>query len=62
MMWILIFQLSAGAMSKGDSVALVSVPGFRTEQECNEAGRRSLAAFDTPFKAVKFVCVAQSRA
>jgi len=56
MTWILILGMWAGTMAKGDSVALTSVPGFATEQSCQEAGRRAVKEFSTMFKAVAFVC------
>lgn len=37
MEWALVVFFFAGAMSKGDSVALTTVHGFQTEQLCRTA-------------------------
>lgn len=57
MTYILVLFMFAGFMSKGDSVALTSVPGFATEAACREAGRQSLALVDRTMKDARFVCV-----
>lgn len=56
-MWTLILFIYAGALSKGDSVALTHVQGFKTEQVCQEAGRASKSLARDTFKDVRFVCV-----
>jgi len=44
-------------MSDKDSMALTSVPGFRTQQECAAAGKAAeKMAFGTT-KVMKFTCV-----
>jgi len=44
-------------MSDKDSMALTSVPGFRTQQECVTAGKAAeKMAFGTT-KVMKFICV-----
>lgn len=57
-MYILIIAMWAGALAKGDSVAITSTaPAFITEQACVTAGKQAIKEFETVFKAVKFVCV-----
>lgn len=57
MSYILVLFLYAGVMSKGDSVALTSVPGFASEAACREAGRQSMTLVERTFKDARFVCV-----
>lgn len=56
-MWILILFIYAGPLSRGDSVALTNVQGFRTEQLCQEAGRATKPLIRDTVKDVRFVCV-----
>lgn len=57
MEWILIVFIYAGPLARGDSVALESVPGFRTEQLCQEAGRRTEKFTSGTAKELRFTCV-----
>ncbi len=58
-MWVLIIALYASTLSKGDSVALTSVPGFDSELACIIAGDKA-TSFNTLMKNCKFVCVKTS--
>lgn len=40
MEWALVVFFFAGAMAKGDSVALTTVAGFQSEQLCQQAATR----------------------
>lgn len=55
-MWILIFALTAGTLSKGDSSSMVTAE-FSSKAACETAGNSAKDAFDTMMKAPKFVCV-----
>lgn len=57
MKFTLIVFLYAGMMSKGDSVAITTVPGFVTEQACVAAGQKAVSMTERTFKDGKFVCV-----
>ena len=56
-MWTLILYIYAGALAKGDSVTLTNVPGFRTEEICQTAGRASKTLVRDSYKDVRFICV-----
>lgn len=57
MEWILIIFIYAGMFSKGDNVAITNVPGFATEQECINAGKKAKTLVSGTYKDAKFVCV-----
>lgn len=59
MTYILVLFLHAGMMSEKDSMALTTVPGFKTEASCLAAGRQSEALGKRTTKDVKFVCLKQ---
>jgi hypothetical protein len=59
MSWILVLFLHAGMLSDKDSMALTSVPGFKTEAACLLAGKQSEALSKRTTKEVKFVCLKQ---
>jgi len=59
MSWTLILLVYAGALSKGDSVALTHVNGFKTEQLCVAAGEAAKKMTVVTYKETKFVCVRQ---
>lgn len=61
MEWILILFLHAGAMSDHDSMAVTNVPGFKSEQECKNAGDASSRLVSRTFKEVRFVCVSRTK-
>jgi hypothetical protein len=44
-------------MSDKDSMALTSVPGFRTQQECVAAGKTAEKMASGTTKVMKFTCV-----
>ena len=43
MSWILVLFVHAGIMSDKDSMAMTSVPGFKTEASCQAAGCATVA-------------------
>lgn len=55
-MWILIFALTAGTLSRGDSSSMI-VAEFSSQAKCSSAGDAAVAKFDTLMKAPKFICV-----
>lgn len=59
MTYILVLFLHAGMLSDKDSMALTTVPGFKTEASCLAAGRQSEALGKRTTKDVKFVCLKQ---
>jgi hypothetical protein len=59
MSWILVLFVHAGMLSEKDSMALTSVPGFKTEAACQAAGKQSEALTKRTTKEVRFVCVKQ---
>ena len=59
MTWVLVLFLHAGMLSEKDSMALTTVPGFKTEASCVAAGKQSEALGKRTTKEVKFVCLKQ---
>ncbi len=59
MSWILVLFVHAGMLSEKDSMALTSVPGFKTEANCQAAGKAADALTKTTTKNTRFVCVKQ---
>jgi hypothetical protein len=57
MLWTLILFAHAGVMSNTDSMALTTVPGFRSQQECMAAGKTSEKMTTATTKVMKFTCV-----
>jgi len=57
MLWTLILFAHVGMMSDKDSMALTSVPGFRTQQECVAAGKTAERMATGTTKVMKFTCV-----
>jgi hypothetical protein len=57
MFWTLILFAHVGMMSDKDSMALTSVPGFRTQQECVAAGKTAEKMASGTTKVMKFTCV-----
>ena len=57
MLWTLILFAHVGMMSDKDSMALTSVPGFRTQQECAAAGKAAEKMAAGTTKVMKFTCV-----
>jgi hypothetical protein len=61
MEWILILMIHAGIMSEHDSMGITNIPGFKTEQECNTAGQKSIVLGKGTTKDVKFTCVQRTK-
>lgn len=59
MTYVLVLFLHAGMLSEKDSMALTTVPGFKTEVACLTAGKASLELGRRTTKEVKFVCLKQ---
>ena len=59
MSWVLVIFLHAGMLSDKDSMALTTVPGFKSEVACQNAGRQSEALAKRTTKEVRFVCLKQ---
>lgn len=58
-MFILIIYIYAGIMAKGDSVALIQVPGFSSELSCQSAGKETTKFVKGSAKEHRFVFVKQ---
>jgi hypothetical protein len=61
MSYVLVLFVYAGVLSKGDSVALTNVPGFKSEVLCEEAGKSSVNLAKGTYKDAKFVCLKQEK-
>lgn len=59
MSWILVIFVHAGLMSDKDSMAITTVPGFKTEAACQAAGKASEALTKNTTKNTRFVCLKQ---
>ena len=59
MSWILVLFVHAGMLSEKDSMALTSVPGFKSEAACVAAGKASEGLTKRTTKEVRFVCIKQ---
>ena len=59
MTWVLVLFLHAGMLSEKDSMALTTVPGFKSEVSCLAAGKQSEGLGKRTTKEVKFVCLKQ---
>lgn len=57
--FILILFAHVGPLGSGNSNALTSVPGFKSEQDCLQAGKAAAALGNGTMKLIKFVCVKQ---
>lgn len=57
MLWTLILFAHVGMMSDKDSMALTSVPSFRSQQECVAAGKAAEKMVTATTKVMKFICV-----
>lgn len=55
--WTMIVFVYAGALANGDSVALITVPGFTSEVACKEAGESAAHLDDSSTKVYRFACV-----
>lgn len=61
MTWILILFAHVGMAGNGNSNALTSVPGFRTQAECEAAGKAVKPLADGTVKELEYVCVSQGK-
>lgn len=59
MTWILIIFVHAGVLSDKDSMAIASVPGFKSLAACYSAGVQSEGLTKNTTKSTRFVCVKQ---
>ena len=59
MTYVLVLFLHAGMLSEKDSMALTTVPGFKSEAACLAAGKQSEALGKRTTKEVRFVCLKQ---
>jgi len=57
MTWVLILFAHVGALGSGNSNALTHVPGFKSEDSCIVAGRKSKLLAQGSYKEISFVCV-----
>lgn len=57
--WVLIIFVHASVLSKGDSMSITSVSGFKSEAVCAAAGRKSEDLTKNTTKDVRWVCVKQ---
>lgn len=53
----LIISMYAGLWSRGDSVALTHIEGFKSKQSCEVAGNSAKTMANETKKDIKFVCV-----
>lgn len=60
MHWVLILFIYASAMSHGDSVSLTTIPGFTTQESCQQAGSDANNLTSYTFKSERYICVQQS--
>lgn len=59
--WILIVLAHVGPMGQMGNTSLSSVPGFGSQQECQQAGAAAESLAKGTFLEVRFVCVKQTR-
>lgn len=59
MTYVLVLFLHASMLSEKDSMALTTVPGFKSEAACQAAGKQSEALAKRTTKEVRFVCLKQ---
>ena len=59
MNWTLVLYIYAGALASGDSVSLLNVPGFKTEQSCIAAGTAAKPLVRGSTKELRYVCIKQ---
>lgn len=56
-MWILVLYIYAGALARGDSVSVTSIPGFSSIALCEKAGQTSKPLVSGSTKEIRFVCL-----
>jgi len=59
--WVLILFAHVGPMGSGNSNALTSVPGFVSQQQCQEAGKAASGLATGTTKEILFTCVQQGQ-
>ncbi|MDU9399276.1 hypothetical protein [Pseudomonas sp. zfem003] len=59
MTFTLILFLYAGVWADGDSMTATNVPGFKTEEACEAAGRKAAQLVSSTKKESRFICVQQ---
>lgn len=59
MSYILVMYIYAGVFAKGDSVTMLSVPGFKTVVACKAAGRAGSPLIEGSTKEYRFICLEQ---
>jgi len=59
MSWTLILYIYAGALASGDSVTLMNIPNFKTEQHCQAAGNAAKPLVSGSSKNLRFICIRQ---
>jgi hypothetical protein len=59
MSWTLVIYIYAGMLAQGDSVTLMHIPGFKTEQSCTAAGNASKPLVKGSAKDLRFICIRQ---
>ena len=57
--FVLILFVHVGAIGDGNSNAITAVPGFKSEAECIQAGKKAKELVSGTVKALSYVCVAQ---
>lgn len=55
--FVLVIFIYAGTLAQGDNVAVTPIYGFRTQQECEAAGRASEKLVTATQKSLRFVCL-----
>ena len=55
--FILVLFVYVGPMSDKDSVAITSIPGFKSEKECAAAGDASKPLVSATTKNLRFACL-----
>lgn len=60
--WTLVLFIYAGALAKGDSVAITNVPHFQSRGACEAAGAAMKPLVTSTFKELRFACVRTTEA
>lgn len=55
--WVLVMYIYAGIMAKGDSVSMISISGFTTEQTCKDAGKYGNPLVSNTTKDYRYICL-----
>ena len=54
--WTLLIYIYAGALAKGDSVAMQTITGWKTEQSCKQAGEQAKQLVRGSAKELRYSC------